>query len=130
MPVLSKAALPSTTALIYSTIKQCVKLLPEEKKESALKSLDMNVNKLEHYSKARPLFKLDDKQKKESFGKAVKRAIKLIEEVKDFEETKEEVSFLKQIIQDNAMFENELIKENYNKPPKLIKTLVDKDAKL
>ena len=130
MPVLSKAALPSTTALIYSTIKQCVKLLPEEKREDVLKSLELDKNKLEHYSKARPLFKLDDKQKKEAFGKSVKRAIKLIEEIKDLEETKEEVSFLKQIIQDNAVFEDELIKENDNKPPKSIKTLVDKDAKL
>lgn len=130
MPVLAKAALPSTTALIYSSIKQCVKLLPEDKREDVLKSLGMNTNKLEHYSKARPLFKLEDKEKKEAFGKAVGRAIKLIEEIKDLEETKEELSFLKQIIQDNAVFEDELIKERSEKPPKSIKTLVDKDAKL
>lgn len=130
MPVLAKAALPSTTALIYSSIKQCVKLLPEDKREDVLKSLDMNTNKLEHYSKARPLFKLDDKEKKEAFGKSVKKAIKLIEEIKDLEETKEEVSFLKQIIQDNAVFEEDLVKEADKKPPKVIKSLVDKDAKL
>ena len=40
------------------------------------------------------------------------------------------MSFLRQIIRDNAVFEDELIKENDNKPPKVIKTLVDKDAVL
>ena len=131
MPVLSKAALPSTTSLIYSSIKTCINTIKDEsKKKEVFASLELDDKKLEHYSKARPLFKLDDNQKKEAFGKSVKRAIKLIEEVKDLEETKEEISFLKQIIQDNAVFEDELIKESDKKPPKVIKSLVDKDAKL
>jgi len=130
MPVLSKAALPSTTALIYSSIKHCVKLLPEEKKKEVLNLLELDDRKLEHYSKARPLFKLDDEEKKKVFGKSVNRAVKLIEETKDLEETKEEISFLKQIIQDNAVFEDELVKEREDKPPKAIKSLVDKDSKL
>ncbi|MEK6949448.1 MAG: transposase, partial [Nanoarchaeota archaeon] len=130
MPVLSKAALPSTTALIYSSIKQCVKLLPEEKKKEILNLLEIDDKKLEHYSKARPLFKLEDEEKKKAFGKSVKRAVSLIEQIKDLEETKEEVSFLKQIIQDNAIFEDELVREADKKPPKSVKTLVDRDAKL
>lgn len=131
MPVLAKAALPSTTSLIYSSIKNCIKAIKQdEKKKEVLKSLELDEKKLEHYSKARPLFKLDDKEKKEAFGKSVKRAIKLIEEIKDLEETKEEVIFLKQIVQDNAVFEDELVKERNDKPPKAIKSLVDKDAKL
>jgi hypothetical protein len=130
MPVLSKAALPSTTALIYSSIKHCVKLLTEEKKKEILNLLEVDDKKLEHYSKARPLFKLDDEEKKKAFGKSVDRAVKLIEKIKDLEETKEEVSFLKQIIQDNVVFEDELIKERNDKPPKVVKSLVDKDAKL
>ena len=91
---------------IYSSIKHCVKLLPEEKKKEVFE------------------------EKNKAFGKSVNRSVKLIEEIKDLEETKEEVCFLKQIIQDNAVFEDELVKENDNKPPKSIKTLVDKDAKL
>ncbi len=130
MPVLSKAALPSTTALIYSSIKHCVKILPEEKKKEVLNLLELDDKKLEHYSKARPLFKLDDGGKKKAFGKAVNRAINLIEKTRDIEEIKEEASFLKQIIQDNAVFEEELIKEADKKPPKSVKSLVDKDAKL
>lgn len=130
MPVLAKAALPSTTALIYSSIKQCVKLLPEGKGKDTLKLLDMNDNKLDFYSKAKPLFKLNDEEKKKAFGKAVNRAIKLIEEIKAFEETKEEVSFLKQVIQENAVFEEDLIREADKKPSKSVKSLVDKDARL
>lgn len=131
MPVLTKAALPSTTALIYSSMKHCIKLIKDDaKKKEVLNSLELNDKKLEHYSKARPLFKLDDEEKKKAFGKSVNRAVKLIEEIKDLEETKEELSFLKQIIQDNVLFEDELVKERSEKPPKSIKTLIDKDAKL
>jgi len=115
---------------IYSSIKHCVKLLPEEKKKEVLNLLELDDKKLEHYSKARPLFKLDDEEKKKAFGKSVNRAVKLIEEIKDLEETKEELSFLKQIIQDNVLFEDGLVKERSEKPPKSIKTLIDKDAKL
>ena len=131
MPVLTKAALPSTTALIYSSIKRCIKSVGDkEKKQELLKSLDTDEKKLEHYSKARPLFKLDDKQKKKAFGKAVERAAKLIEQAEDLEETKEELSFLKQVIQENVVFEDNLVKERENKPPKVVKSLVDRDAKL
>jgi len=131
MPVLTKAALPSTTALIYGSMKHCIKLIKDDaKKKELLNSLELNDKKLEHYSKARPLFKLDGEEKKKAFGKAVNRAVKLIEEIKGLEETKEELSFLKQIIQDNVVFEDELAKEREDKPPKVVKSLVDKDAKL
>jgi len=130
MPVLTKAALPSTTALIYSSIKKCIKALNERERKELLNLLNLDEKKLEHKSKARPLFKLDEKQKKKEFGKAVKIAIKLIEEIKDCEEAKDEISFLRQIIKENAVFEDDLIKEREKKPPKSIKSLVDKDAKL
>jgi len=131
MPVLTKAALPSTTALIYSSIKRCIKTIKDkDKKKETLKSLGVDENKLEHYSKARPLFKLDDNQKKKAFGKAVDKAVKLIKEVKDLEECKEEIFFLKQIIQENVVFEDDLVKERKSKPPKPIKSLVDKDARI
>lgn len=131
MPVLSKAALPSTTALIYSSIKRCIKTIGDDtKKEKILKGLELDDKKLEHYSKARPLFKLDDKQKKKAFGKAVSKAINLIEEIKSSEEAQEELSFLKQIIQENVLFEDGLVNERKDKPPKPIKSLVDKDARI
>lgn len=131
MPVLSKSALPSTTALIYSSIKRCIKTIKDnKKKEEILKSLDVNDKKLEHYSKARPLFKLNDKQKKKAFSKAVGRSITTIEELKDLEEAQEELFFLKQIVQENVMFDDESVKERKDKPPKPIKSLVDKDARI
>ena len=131
MPVLTKAALPSVTALIYGSIKRCIKTMGDEKKkEELLKALDVDEKKLEHYSKARPLFKLDDAQKKKAFGKAVNRAVKLVEELRGSKESKDEISFLKQIIQENVLFEDDMVKEKKDKPPKSIKTLVDKDAKL
>jgi len=131
MPVLAKAALPSTTSLIYSSIKNCINSIRDEtKKKELLASLELDNKKLEHYSKARPLFKLDDEEKKKAFGKSVRSGISLIEQTKGIEEIKEEVYFLKQIIQDNAVFEDELVRETNKKPPKPIKTLVDKDAKL
>lgn len=131
MPVLTRAALPSTTALIYSSVKRCVKSLNDvEKKNSMLASLDMDEKKLEHYSKARPLFKLSDDERKKAFGKAVKRAVTVIDELKDIESSQDELSFLKQIIQENVVFEEDLVKEQTSKPPKPIKSIVDKDAKL
>ncbi len=131
MPVLTRAALPSTTALIYSSVKRCVKMAGDaEKKNKVLVALELDERKLEHYSKARPLFKLSDDEKKKAFGKAVKRAITLIEELKGVESAQEELSFLKQIIQENVVFEEDLIKEQTNKPTKPIKSMVDKDAKI
>ncbi|MFH1510285.1 MAG: transposase [Candidatus Woesearchaeota archaeon] len=130
MPVLTKAALPSTTALIYSSIKRCIKSLKDKKKEDVLGSLDLDEKKLEHLSKARPLFKLDGEGKKKAFGQAVKRAVSLIEKVKDLEEGQEELSFLKQIIHENVVFEDDLVKEKTAKPPRPIKSLVDKDARV
>jgi len=91
MPVLAKAALPSTTALIYGSIKCCIKSVKDEaKKKEILSLLEMDDKKLEHYSKARPLFK----------------------------------------IQDNVVLEDELVTEREDKPPKTVKSPVDKDAKL
>lgn len=131
MPVLTKAALPSTTALIYSSIKRCVKTIKDgEKRNNVLARLETNGKKLEHCSKARPLFKLTDEEKKKEFGKAVKRATTLIGELAGVEEAQEELSFLKQIIKENVVFEEDLVKEKSAKPPKPIKSLVDKDARV
>lgn len=131
MPVLTKAALPSTTALIYSSIRHCIKALKDiEKRKEVLGSLDLDEKKLEHLGKARPLFKLDGEEKKKAFGQAVRRAVSLIEEIKDVEEAQEELSFLKQIIEENVVFEEDLFKEKTSKPPRPIKSLVDKDARV
>jgi transposase len=129
MPVLTKAALPSTTALIYSSIKECITAVNDEAKKAELFALlGMDKQKLEHYSKARQLFKLEDDEKKKAFGKAVKMALAVVEKMGQL--AKDEVSFLKQIIQDNVVFEDALVKERQEKPPKSVKSIADKDARI
>lgn len=131
MPVLTKAALPSTTALIYSSMKSCLNAVSDEQKRTELLSLlSMDEKKLEYYSKARPLFKLEEDEKKKAFGKAVKRAVTVIEELHTLNEAKDELAFLKQIIKDNVVFEDALVKERQDKPPKSVKSAADKDARI
>src|SRR4030067_742708 len=73
------------TSFDYSTISVFRKRLGAKRFEIIFQK------KLEHYSKARPLFKLDDEEKKKAFGKSVNRAVKLIEEIKDVNNPQSEI---------------------------------------
>lgn len=125
MPVLAHAALPSVTCLVYQGVKNVVNGISEELKKKIYEKTELTDEKLFNYSKARPLFRMEDSEKKTAFEKAVNRARETIFflESKDYES--EELDLLKQIINENANSKNQLIQTE-----KSIKTLADKDAKL
>lgn len=125
MPVLAHAALPSVICLIYQGIKEVVEKLDTNLKEQAYERTSLTDEKLHHYSKARPLFKLDRASRKSAFEKAVNRARELIHLLDSQDSPGEGLELLKQILNENVDLENKQIQTE-----KPIKTLVDKDAKL
>lgn len=125
MPVLAHAALPSVTCLIYQGIKNVINGISEELKKELYEKTGLTDEKLINYSKARPLFRMEDSEKKTAFEKAVNRARETIFFLEPKEYESEELNLLKQIINENANSENQRIQTE-----KSIKTLADKDAKL
>jgi len=125
MPVLAHAALPSVTCLIYQGIKNITKNLIEELRIQAYEKTSLTDEKLFHYSKARPLFKMDNSNRKAAFEKAVNRAREIIYFLESQNYTSEELDLLKQILNENVDANDKLIQTE-----KSIKTLVDKEAKL
>jgi IS5 family transposase len=125
MPVLAHAALPSVTCLIYQAIKNVMKKLNEELKKEVYNKTLLTDEKLLHYSKPRPLFKLEESERKTAFEKAVERARETIFFLESKEYKSEELGLLKQIMNENVDSKNQLMQTE-----KPIKTLVDKDAKL
>jgi transposase len=125
MPVLSQAALPSVTCLIYMSIKDVIKSLDKIFVEEIFKMTELDNDKLVYYSKPRPLFRKDKNDKLKSFEKAVSRAREIIFYLDKKKVINEEVELLQQILNENIDSSNELIHTE-----KAIKTLADKDAKL
>jgi IS5 family transposase len=125
MPVLAHAALPSVTCLIYQGIKTVVNGTSEELKKELYEKTELTDEKLANYSKARPLFRMEDNEKKTAFEKAVNRARETVFFLESNEYKSEDLDLLKQIINENVNSKNQPIQTE-----KSIKTLADKDAKL
>ncbi len=125
MPVLAHAALPSVTCLIYQGIKAVVKTLDNELKTRIYEKTGLTDEKVANYSKARPLFRLEDNEKKAAFEKAVNRARETVFFLESKKHNNEELGLLKQIINENAD-----MNDRYIQTKKPIKTLIDEDAKL
>ena len=125
MPVLAHAALPSVTCLIYQAIKNAVNKLKEELKKEVYDKTLLTDEKLLYYSKPRPLFKLEESERKTAFEKAVDRTREIIFFLESEKYKSEELDLLKQIMNENVDSKNQLMQTE-----KPIKTLVDKDAKL
>ncbi|MEA3514301.1 MAG: transposase [Nanoarchaeota archaeon] len=125
MPVLSQAALPSVTCLIYMAIKEVVKSLNNTIGSEIFNLTELNDNKLIYYSKPRPIFRKDKKEKMKAFEKGVSRARIIISYLDKKEISNEEIELLKQILNENVNHNDERIQTE-----KPIKTLTDKDAKL
>lgn len=125
MPVLSSASLPSVTCLIYMGIKDLIKSVEQDAQKDMLDITNLSDDKLIHNSKPRPLFKMDNNQRLKAFEKAVKRARDIITYVAENNIDGEQVSMLKEILNENVTDDN---KEKQG--VKSIKTLVDTDAKL
>ncbi|MEK6615342.1 MAG: transposase, partial [Bacteroidota bacterium] len=125
MPVLAHAALPSVTCLIYQGIKNTVENIDESLKKEVFTKTSLTKEKLHYYSKARPLFKLEDSEKKKAFEKAVNRARTVIQFLESREFKSEEINLLKQIINENV--------DDINQPvqtERAIRTIIDPEAKI
>ncbi|MBU0629241.1 MAG: transposase [Nanoarchaeota archaeon] len=125
MPVLAHAALPSVTCLIYQGINGVVKRLDKELKKQVYEETELTDDKLLHYSKAHPLFRMEKAERESAFEKAVNRAKGIIGFLEPLNHKSEELDLLKQILNENVDAKNSLIQTE-----KPIKTLVDKEAKL
>ena len=125
MPVLAHAALPSVTCLIYQGIKNALKKLDEGLKKQVYEKTELTDDKLFHYSKAHPLFRMEKAERESAFEKAVNRAREIIYFLQSQDYTSEELDLLKQILNENVDEGNKLMQTK-----KPIKTLVDKEAKL
>lgn len=125
MPVLAHAALPSVTCLIYQGIKSVVKALDIKIKKRAYEKTNLTDDKLFHYSKARPLFKMECGERRKAFEKAVNRAREIISLLESVDHSSKELELLKQILNENVDSKNNQIQTE-----KSIKTLVDKEAML
>ena len=125
MPVLAHAALPSVTCLIYQAIKSVINKLDKELKIKVYEKTGLSDDKLNYYSKTRPLFRMGKKERKTAFEKAVKRAGEIICFLESHDFKNDDLAMLKQIMKEN-------VNDNFQKiqTTKPIKTLVDKDAKL
>lgn len=125
MPVLAHAALPSVTCLIYQGIKGVVKVLDNKLREKVYEKTKLSDDKLFHYSKSHPLFRMEGAERKKAFEKAVNRAREIIYFLESQNHTSKELDLLKQILNENVDSKNNQIQTG-----KSIKTLVDKEAKL
>ena len=134
IPIAANAAMPSTTALIYQSLKRLMKQLKKKNNSVYNELLDiceLTEEKLENYSKARPLFKLEDKERIAALVKSVKRSRIIIERCRELDDPDiaDEVEMLETILEQNVEDERE-VKEREDKPTRPIKSRVDPDAKL
>ena len=125
MPVLAHAALPSVTCLIYQGITGVIGILGSELKKQAFGMTGLTDDKLAHYTKAHPLFRMEAAERKGTFESAVGRAREIIYFLESKNHASEELNLLKQILNENVDAKNSLIQTE-----KPIKTLVDKGARL
>lgn len=135
IPIAANAAMPSTTALIYQSLKRLTKLVKKQD-DSMYRELmnagDLTEDKLEHYSKARPLFKLEGEERISALVKAVERSRMAIEMCKELNDPEivEEVKMLETILEQNVENDEGEVKEREDRPPYPIRSRVDPDAKL
>lgn len=135
IPILANAAMPSTTALIYQSLKRLMKLIKKKHKSiynELLSLCEFTEDKLEYYSKARPLFKLEGKDRISAFVKSVGRSRIVIERCQGLDDSDiaDEIELLKTILEQNVEDGEEDIKEKEDKPSYPIRSRIDPDAKL
>jgi hypothetical protein len=127
IPIVAAAALPSITNLIYHAINLVCKEVNEKLLDQIFKETDLTKEKLLHYSKARPLFRVDDSEKIKIFQKAVKRGFKVLELVRENKIDSDNVKLLEEVLRDNVE-QKENDEHELKQTPHTKKSLVDKDA--
>lgn len=127
VPILAAASLPSIICLIYQAIKGVCYTVADNVMVEIFSSTDLTKEKLENYSKARPLFKLEDGDKIKAFEKSAKRGFQVLDIVHNKKLESEEITLLEEILQDNIIKkDDEGYVKKYTEHSK--KSLVDKDA--
>lgn len=129
IPILAAATLPSITCLIYQAIKGVCNNLEGDVLKKIFVETGLTEEKLEQYSKPRPLFGSEDSEKMKVFQKAAKRGFKVLDIVHSKRLRSEQISLLEEILQDNVrQKENDEHQRKHTEHAK--KSLVDKDAGL
>ena len=129
IPILAAASLPSITCLIYHAIKGVCNSVTDKILEKIFAETELTREKLDRYSKARPLFRSEDDDKIKAFQKAAKRGFQILDIVHSNHLTSEEINLLEEILQDNVrQKENDEHQRKFTEHSK--KSLVDKDATL
>lgn len=129
IPIVATAALPSITNLIYHAIRLVCQEVNDKLLIKIFKETDLTEEKLLHYSKARPLFRVDDSEKIKVFQKAAKRGFSVLELTHENKIESDNIKLLEEILRENVTPQ----KNNEHKPkqiPHTKKSLVDKDAGL
>jgi IS5 family transposase len=125
MPVLARATLPSVTSLLYMAMNDAIKSVCKRRQKLIFQQTGLDLEKLEYYSKPRPLFRHTEDEKRSFFQKAVSRGRMIIDFFRNEKIHNYEITLLEQILSENV---NENDQQKFT--PKNIKTLKDKDAKL
>jgi len=129
IPILAAASLPSITSLIYQAIKRVCKSVENDILKIILTETELTEEKLNWYSKARPLFRSENDEKMKAFQKAAKRGFQILDIVHTKGLQSEEIDFLEEILQDNVRQKGS--DEHQRKHTEHTKkSLVDKDATL
>lgn len=129
IPILAAAALPSITCLIYQAIKGVCNNVEDDVLKEIFAETELTKEKLNQYSKARPLFKSEENEKIKAFQKSAKRGFQVLDIVHKNQLKSEEINLLEEILQDNVIQrkDNEH-RRKFTEHTK--KSLVDKDATL
>jgi hypothetical protein len=129
IPILAAAALPSITCLIYQAIKGVCNSVSAEILQKIFAETELTTEKLNQYSKARPLFRSENDEKIKAFQNAAKIGFKVLDIVHNEKLTSEEINFLEEILQDNVIKQDDDdFQHKHTEHTK--KSLVDKDATL
>ena len=129
IPILAAAALPSITCLIYQAIKGVCNSVSAEILQKIFAETELTTEKLNQYSKARPLFRSENDEKIKAFQNAAKIGFKVLDVVHNEKLNSEEISLLEEILQDNVIKQDDDdFQHKHTGHTK--KSLVDKDATL
>ncbi|MCR4319390.1 MAG: transposase [Candidatus Brocadiaceae bacterium] len=129
IPIVAASALPSITSLIYHAIKLVCQEVNDKLLSQIFKETDLTEEKLLHFSKARPLFRVGDSEKIKIFQKAAKRGFKVLELVHENKIDSDNVKLLEEILKENVDHKKN-DEHKLKHTPHAKKSLTDKDAGL
>lgn len=129
IPIVAAAALPSITCLIYQAIKGVCNTVSVDILREIFAETELTKEKIEQYSKPKPLFRSEDNEKIKAFQKSAKRGFQVLDIIHNKQLNSEQINLLEEILQDNIIQKkDEEYQRKYTEHTK--KSLIDKDATL